>query len=67
MDDEMLMLKCLELAVSQGMKGDEARNEAKRMFNQIKGRSGDGETVPKARAVGRDGNLEKPFKDYLSE
>lgn len=69
MDDEQLRLECLKLA-----HGD--AKEAERMFSFIKRRgefsSGalkgyappkDEET--KARVVGRDGNLEKPFKDYL--
>lgn len=65
MDDEMMKLKCLELAVQQGLKGDEARREANRMFNQIKGRTEetpDKIETPKA-TIYRD----PPFKDYKSE
>lgn len=67
MDDEMLKLKCLELATQQGMKGDLARDEADRMFAQIKGRSDPHNPNAKARVVGVDGKLEKPFDDYVKE
>jgi hypothetical protein len=65
MDDEMMKLRCLELASSQGLKGDQAREEARKMFNQIKGRSeGYGaEQPPKAKIVGKDGDL----PDYVKE
>jgi len=42
MDHQMMMLKCIEMATQQGLKGDEARREAKRMFNMITGRTEDG-------------------------
>tara|TARA_R110000822_G_scaffold21722_7_gene68721 strand:- start:216 stop:452 length:237 start_codon:yes stop_codon:yes gene_type:complete len=32
MDYEIMRLKCLEMAVAQGLKGDEARAEADRMI-----------------------------------
>lgn len=39
MDHETMMLECIKQATAQGLKGDEARAEAKRMFNQITGRT----------------------------
>ena len=68
MDHEMMMLECLKLATAQGLKGDDARAEAQRMLNQIRGRSA--ESVPhgnalKAKIVGRDGDLDPPFSDYV--
>lgn len=68
MDDEMLKLRCLELANNQGLKGDQAREEARKMFNQIKGRSEDygrvaHEQTPKAKIVGKDGDLPDYVKD----
>lgn len=64
MDDEMIKLKCLELAVNQGLKGDDARREAHRMFLQIKGRTEEPDKIetPKATIY-----REPPFKDYKSE
>lgn len=67
MDHNALMLECLKLATEQGYKGEEARHEARKMFNQITGRSDDAVPAPKARVVGRDGDMEPPFKDYVKE
>lgn len=41
MDHETMMLECIKQATQQGLKGEEARAEAKRMFNQITGRTDD--------------------------
>ena len=68
MDDELLKLECLKRAQEQGLAGDIAREEAERIFNWLKGRQqtdviGGG----KARVVGKDGDLESHFKDYVKE
>jgi hypothetical protein len=64
MDDEQLKLECLRLC-----NGDV--KQAQERFDWIKGRNqGQGlkaETPPKANVVGRDGEFEKPFKDYLGK
>lgn len=75
MDHDTLMLKCLELATMQQMAGDQARTEAAKMFAQITGRSVEevmrntrtqiGSGNARADVVGKDGDLDKPFKDYL--
>ncbi len=69
MDHEMMMLECLKLATAQGFKRDEARDEAQRMLNQILGRKTDGGlphgNALKAKVVGRDGDLDPPFSDYV--
>ena len=65
MDDELLKLECLKLATTQGFKAADARAEADRMFNLIKGRSTDEVGGGKARVVGKDTNI--PFKDYKPE
>jgi len=74
MDHELMRLKCLEMAMAQGLKGDEARAEAERMMQFARECSlldkaygiKPGASVPKARAVGRDGEFEKPFRDYIA-
>jgi hypothetical protein len=63
MDDEHLKLECLKLS-------DGDIKKAQERFDWIKGRNqGQGLTgeapAPQAKVVGRDGDLEKPFKDYL--
>lgn len=67
MDDEVLKLECLKLATQQGLRDEAAREEARKMFNQIKGRSegyGAPQTeTPKAKIVGKDGDL----PDYVKE
>lgn len=68
MDDELLKLECLKLATAQGNKDKAARDEAQRMFNQIKGRSNSDDDLVgggKARVVGKDSEI--PFKDYKPE
>lgn len=65
MDDELLKLECLKLATTQGFKSSEARFEADRMFNLIKGRSTGEIGGGKARVVGKDNDI--PFKDYKPE
>lgn len=77
MDHDTLMLKCIEQATIQGFKGQEARDEAAKMFAQITGRSleevqrntrtqiGSGST--RADVVGKDGKIDRPFRDYLPE
>lgn len=71
MDDELLKLECLKAAQNEGLKGKEADRRALEIFNMLKGRNqGDSAkagSVPQAKVVGRDGDLEKPFKDYLSK
>lgn len=77
MDHDTLMLKCLELATQQNFAGEQARNEAAKMFAQITGRSLEevqrnartqvGSGSARADVVGKDGKLDKPFKDYLPE
>lgn len=77
MDHNQLMLECLKMATAQEFRGDEARTEAAKMFAQITGRSLEdvlkntrtevGTGTRRANVVGKDGDLEKPFKDYLSE
>lgn len=80
-DHESLMLECLRLAVSQGLKGAEAREEADRMFTNITGRSLKdiqgrrlqfkelGDKPPKAKVIGADGDIDPkhPFSDYVRE
>lgn len=70
MDDDLLRLECLKLA-----DGDPGR--AADLFDFIKRRGkysisgtlaeAPPATEPKARVVGRDGKLEKPFDDYLRD
>lgn len=70
MDDDLLRLECLRLAGGDPtIAGD--------LFDFIKRRGkysitdaiaeAPPATEPKARVVGRDGKLEKPFDDYLRE
>lgn len=60
MDEWELRLKCLELA-----KGDTAMAES--MYNWIRHRTDSARPSgsSKAEVVGRDGELKKPFSDYL--
>lgn len=68
MDYEVMRLKMLELATQQGFKGDEAIRAAESMMRFAKeGTKDKPEVMPQARVVGRDGNLEAPFKDYLAK
>lgn len=70
MDDELLKLECLKLAHSEGLRGSAATEAAGRYFNHLKGRSADSSphgATPQARVVGKDGNLEPPFKDYVKD
>lgn len=68
MDHNLLMLECLKLATNQGFKGADARKEAQTMFNQILGRStGEELQNDKVKVVGRDGDIDPKFKDYLKE
>lgn len=65
MDHETMMLRCIEIATQQNLKGDEARREARKMFNQITGRTeerGDKIETPMATI-----HREPPFKDYKPE
>lgn len=74
MNHEDIMIECLSMATSQGFKGDEARQEAVKMFAQITGRSYESiigkplqtTTPPRADVVGRDGTIPK-FQDYLKD
>lgn len=76
MDHDMLMLKCLELATQQQFVGEQARDEAAKMFAQITGRSIEevmrntrtqiGSGNARADVVGKDGKIEWP-KDYKPE
>jgi len=71
---EQIMIECLGMATTQGFKGQEARDEAAKMFAQITGRSYESvigkpmqtTTPPKAEVVGRDGTIPK-FQDYLKD
>jgi hypothetical protein len=65
MDYETMRLECLRLATQQGLKGDEAIAAAERMMKFA--RSGETNLVGggKAKVVGRDSDMDKPFKDYL--
>lgn len=70
MDYEVMRLECLKLATAQGLKGEEAIRAADLMMKFARDRpllDKISDSAPKARAVGRDGELEKPFKDYLSK
>ena len=74
MNHEQVMLDCLQMATTQGLKGQEARDEAGKMFSLITGRSYDSvigkpmqtTTPPKAEVVGKDGEIPK-FQDYLKD
>lgn len=74
MDHSQIMMECLRLASVQGLKGQEARDEAAKMFSQVTGRSyrsviGEplqATTPPKAEVVGKDGDIPK-FQDYLKD
>ena len=75
MTHEDLMMDCIRQATIQGLKGQEARDEAAKMFALITGRSYDSvigkpmqTTTPssKAEVVGKDGDLGK-FQDYLKD
>lgn len=79
MNYEQIMMQCISTATQQGLKGQEAREEAAKMFAQITGRSYDSiigkpmQTTtppkaepPKAEVVGKDGEIPK-FQDYLKD
>jgi hypothetical protein len=69
MDDELLKLECLKVAIDkEGLKGSAATARAQEIFDWTKGR-GQTDTVGEgqAKVVGRDGKLEKPFSDYLGK
>lgn len=74
MTHEEIMMQCIATATEQGLKGQEARDEAAKMFAQITGRSYESiigsrphtTTPPRAEVVGRDGDIPK-FKDYLKD
>jgi hypothetical protein len=71
MDDELLKLECLKVVHSDGLRGKEAVDLAQKYFDFLKGRGqGDAikaQPVPQAKVVGKDGDLEGPFKDYLRD
>lgn len=72
MDDELLKLECLKLALDKGMTGKEARDEAQRIYDWTKGRGQKDNTAigsgsQRADVRGKDGEMEKPFRDYLSK
>ena len=79
---EEIMMECLRLATQQGLKGDEARAEADKMFANITGRSLDdirGRRIKhqnpvdwgpsRAQVVGRDKDIDPdhPFSDYVKK
>lgn len=74
MDHDKIMMECLSMATTQGWKGQEARDEAAKMFALITGRSYESvigkpmqtTTPPKAEVVGKDGEIPK-FQDYLKD
>ncbi len=74
MNHEDIMLDCLQMATTQGLKGQEARDEAAKMFALITGRTYESvigtrpvvTTPPKARVVGKDGDI-PGFGDYVKD
>ena len=74
MDHQEMMMDCIRQATIQGLKGQEARDEAAKMFALITGRSYQSvigqpmqtTTPPKAEVVGKDGNI-PGFTDYLKD
>lgn len=74
MDHQELMMDCIRQATIQGLKGQEARDEAAKMFALVTGRSYasvigapmSATTPPKAEVVGKDGEIPK-FQDYLKD
>lgn len=70
MDDEQLRLECLKLCDNDPVKAadrfDFIKRRGKYSAGALKGEAPPAENA-KARVVGRDGDLEKPFKDYLRE
>jgi hypothetical protein len=71
MDDELLKLECVKVAQAEGLKGSDLTKRAKEIFDFLKGRNqGDAlkaQPVPQAKVVGKDGDLDDKFKDYLKE
>ena len=67
MDDELLKLECLRTAISQGLKGQEAREEAERIFAMLKGRTIEPKGTAKARVVGSEGTFKPPYDDYMAD
>lgn len=67
MDYEEMKLECLRLAIDSGATGAEVLALAAKFFDHCRGRGeGDITVIPRARVVGMDSNLERPFKDYLT-
>jgi hypothetical protein len=74
MDHELLRLRCLEVAQGEGLKGPEMIKRAQELFEFLRYGQDDATEArrmvsgepPMARAVGRDGDFEKPFRDYLA-
>lgn len=65
MDDEQLKLECLKLCDGD-IKAAQARFDWIKGRNQGQGLKGEA-PAPKADVVGKDGDFEKPFKDYLGK
>ena len=68
MDDELLKLECLRVAIdSEGLKGAAATARAQEIFDWTKGRNqGDLVGGGQAKVVGKDGDLGK-FTDYVKD
>lgn len=72
MDHETLRLECMKLAREEGLSGKDVIARAQEIFDFLR-YGADSATearklvagAPIARAVGKDGEFEKPFKDYL--
>jgi hypothetical protein len=71
MDDELLKLECVKVAQAEGQRGKDATKRAQEIFDFLKGRGqGDAikaQPVPQAKVVGKDGDLDGPFSDYLKD
>lgn len=70
MDDEELRLECLKLCNNDPEMAkdrfDFIKRRGKYSQGALRGEAPPAEE-PKARVVGRDGKLEKPFNDYLRD
>ena len=70
MDHEEMRMECLKMALQAGHSGASATNEAERLYNWIRDRGKSenteiGSGSARANVVGKDGDIAKPFKDYL--
>lgn len=70
MDHEEMRMECLKMALANGAPLELAPAEAERLYNWIRGRGQSenteiGSGSVRANVVGKDGDIAKPFKDYL--